>query len=322
MRLPVASASRRACGAERRAGPPRLGRRWVLASLAAPALQGCASPLPELSRPGTAADAQELLLRSAAAHGLAAFSAIDDLSVSYAGEWPALIGRLQPALVDAGFRGGSEERLLLRERVVAQAHTGPNGRKQVVRRAGEGAQGDVRVWFNGEEARDAERRAAAALVADGYSLFLLAPMLLARHWLAERSPALELAGVERLTVDGRRHECDVLRVRIAPGLGFSETDRLALFIDREERLMRRVRFTLNGLDSTRGAVAEVDASRHAALGGVRWPTRFHERLLRPFPLPVHDWRLTGLDVKRGLDASEVGGAAFSGKAVRPAAALP
>ena len=77
-------------------------------------------------------------------------------------------------------------------------------------------------------------------------------------------------------VDGRRHGCDVLRVRIAPGLGFSESDRLALFIDREEGLMRRVRFTLNGLDSTRGAVAEVDASGHVALRVVRWPTRFHE----------------------------------------------
>lgn len=28
-------------------------------------------------------------------------------------------------------------------------------------------QGDVRVWFNGEESQDTDRRAAAALVADG-----------------------------------------------------------------------------------------------------------------------------------------------------------
>ncbi len=297
------------------------GRRLVLASLASPALQGCAAPLPAVSAPRTTPEARGLLLESAAAHGLAAFSRLNDLSVSYTGEWPALIGRLQPALVDSGFRGGSEERLLLRERLVAQAHTGPAGRKQVVRRAAAGAQGDVRVWFNGEDARDGERRAAAALVADGYSLFLLGPMVLARHWTAERSPVMELAGAERIALDGRRYDCDVLRARIAPGFGFSEAERLALYIDREERLMRRVRFTLNGLESTRGAVAEVDASDHATLHGVRWPTRFHERLLRPLPLPVHDWRLTGLDVDRGLDAAEVGGAAFSGEAARPAAAL-
>ena len=301
-----------------------LRRRLVLASLASPALQGCAAPLPELSNPGTAPDARALLERSAEAQGFTAFSRLNDLNVSYAGEWPALIGRLQPTLVDSGFRGGSEERPLLRggPMVVAQAHTGPIGRKQVVRRAARGGQGDVRVWFNGEEARDDERRAAAALVADGYGFFLLGPMLLARHWAAERSPAMELAGAERIVVDGRRHGCDVLRVRIAPGLGFSESDRLALFIDREEGLMRRGRFTLNGLDSTRGAVAEVDASGHVTLRGVRWPTRFHERLLRPFPLPVHDWRLTGLDVDRGLDAAEVGGVAFVGKAAKPAEALP
>ncbi len=313
-------------GGRPRPPPPHRGRRLVLASLAAPvlpaALQGCAALLPETSNPGTAPEAQALLARSAAAHGLDALSRFNDLSVSYAGEWPALVGRLQPALVDSGFRGGSEERLLLRgQRLVAQAHAGPRGRKQVVRRTAHGAQGDVRVWFNGEEARDGERRAAAALVADGYALFLLGPMLLAGRWAAERSPAVELAGAERIVLDGRGHDCDVLRVRIAPGLGFSEAERLALFIDRGERLMRRVRFTLDGLDSTRGAIAEVDAFGHVTAHGVRWPTRFHERLLRPLPLPVHDWRLTGLDVDRGLDASEVDGAAFGGKAAKPATAL-
>lgn len=58
------------------------------------------------------------------------------------------------------------------------------------------------------------------------------------------------------------------------------------------------------------------------LHGVRWPTRFHERLLRPLPLAVHDWRLTGLDANRGLDASDVSGVVFGGKAAVPAATLP
>lgn len=133
---------------------------------------------------------------------------------------------------------------------------------------------------------------------------------------------MERAGVEYIMLDGRAHECDVLRVRMAPGLGFSGSDRLALFIDRAERLMRRVRFSLDGLDSTRGAVAEVDTFDHAALHGVRWPTRFHERLLRPLPLTVHDWRLTGLDVNRGLGRAEVSGPAFEGRAAAAAAGLP
>ena len=297
------------------------GRRLLLTSLAAPALHGCAAPLPALSSTATTPGARALLVESAAAHGLAALSGLNDVSVSYAGEWPSLVGRLQPALVNSGFRARSEERLLLRGRVVAQAHTGPDGRKQVVRQAAPGTQGNVRVWFNGEEAHDGERRSAAALVADGYSLFLLGPMLLAQGWAADRSVVMERAGVEPVTLDGRERPCDVLRVRVAPGLGFSESDQLALFIDREEGLMRRVRFTLDGMRSTRGAVAEVDSFDHAALHGVRWPTRFHERLLRPLPITVHDWRLTGLDVDRGLDSAEVSEAAFTGRAARPATAL-
>jgi hypothetical protein len=51
---------------------------------------------------------------------------------------------------------------------------------------------------------------------------------------------------------------------------------------------------------------------------VRWPTRFHEHLVRPFPLSVHDWRLTGLDVNRGLRADEVSGPEAGGRAAAPA----
>ena len=305
--------------------PRSTRRRVAAAALAWPAaavLPGCAPPLRPLSEAGTTDEARALLAASAAAHGSAALSRMGDVSVAYAGEWPPVIGSLQPALVDAGFRGGSEERLLLRDGVVAQAHAGPKGRKQVVRTPSPGAQGGVRVWFNGEEAQDGERRAAAALVADGYSLFLLGPMLLAGRWGTERVLAMESGGAERITVDGRGYACDVLRVRMAPGLGFSGAEQFALFIDRDERLMRRVRFSLEGLETTRGAVAEVDTWAHAAVGGVRWPTRFHERLLRPFPLPVHDWRLTGLDTDRGLRRAEIDGPSFEGRAAVPAAALP
>jgi hypothetical protein len=300
--------------------PDNNRRRTVLACAALPAwplLHGCAAPLPLSLNAATTPAARAMLEESAAAHGGAALAKIDDLSLRYEGEWRALINRLQPALADAGFRGGSEERLLLRDGLTAQTHTGPSGRKQVVRRTASQAQGEVRVWFNGEEAQDTDRRAAAALVVDGYSLFLLGPMLLASTWSTQRTLVLELGSVEPVN----EHVCDVLHVRVAPGFGFSPAERLALFIDRKERLMRRVRFTLDGLASTVGAIAEVEAFDHVTLHGVRWPTRFYERLLRPLPLPVHDWRLTGLDVNRGLDAGELSGPVFGGKAIPPAMAL-
>ena len=297
-------------------------RRALLASLLGPALASCAAPLPPLDS-ATAPGAQALLTESAAAHGSAAFAGMADISVSYAGEWGGVVDRLQPELVDAGFRGGSQERLLLQGRMVAQAHAGPRGRKQVVRRTPAGQQGDVRVWFNGEDTTGTDRRSTnlrggAALVADAYSLFLLGPLVLARHWAADRALAMALAGTGRVRVEGTDHECDVLRVRVVPGLGLSEGDDLALYIDRTARLMRRVRITLNGMEGTRGALAEVDASGHVLHAGVRWPTRFAERLLRPLPLHVHDWRLTGLDVNRGMTPADVGGPEFTGRAAAAA----
>lgn len=53
-----------------------------------------------------------------------------------------------------------------------------------------------------------------------------------------------------------------------------------------------------------------------------WPTRFFERLRKPIPgLPVHDWRLTGLDANRGLTAQDVSGAVYSARAAEPARPL-
>lgn len=298
----------------------RLTRRTGLAALALSALAGCATPLIPLSAPAMSEAARALLERSAAAHGLAAFRAIGDVSLRYEGEWAPIINRLQPVLVDQGFRGASEDRLLPRQGVVAQAHTGPSGAKQVVRRAVPSENG-IAVWFNGVPAATEDQRAAAALVADGYLLFLLGPMVLAGGWPQPRSLVGEVGEAETIEVHGERWTCDVLRLDVSPGLGFAPTDRLALYIDRGEGLMRRMRFSLDGFRATRGAVAEVDASGHVARYGVRWPTRFHERLLRPLPLPVHDWRLTGLDAGRGFGADEIGGAAFTGRALSPAAPL-
>ena len=297
-------------------------RRLLQASFGLPlfaALESCTQPLTRVSDPNSA-EARALLQKSAAAHGVQALADITDVSLSYAGKWRPVVDKLQPALVDAGHRGRSEERILLREKFVAQAFIGPKGTKHVTRHGAPGA--EVHVWFDGEESQDGDARAAAALVVDGYHLFLFGPMLLATEWGVDRSLQMDLAGVARIRQARQVYDCDVLRVRMAPGLGFAAGDDLALYIDRDEHLMRRVRFSLSGLESTRGAIAEVDAFDHVTLRGITWPTRFHEQLLRPLPLPVHDWTLTGLDFNRGISLVEVNGKQFSGSAVRPAEALP
>jgi hypothetical protein len=113
----------------------------------------------------------------------------------------------------------------------------------------------------------------------------------------------------------------VLHIELRPGIGNSEVDQLELWIDRSTHLMHRVRMTLNGLESTRGALVDIDTFAHRRVVGIQWPTRFHERLLRPAPLDVHAWRLTGLDINRGESEEELEGPAFRGRALPDAEAL-
>ena len=299
-----------------------LTRRLLLTGAVLPLLDGCATPLPPLRATASTPEAQALLATSAAAHGFASLPSVQDVNVRYDGHFRGLVGSLVPVLVDAGFRGRSEERYLPQDRLVAQSYTGPSGHKTVVRRTVPHGEGNVQVWFNGEPSQDLDQRHAAALVADGYSLFLLGPMLLPGPWMDDRSLVLDLGAAQTITIGGRDYGCDVLRVRVEPGIGLSSGDDLAVFIDRDERLMRRVRFSMNGLDATQGAVAEVDTWDHTAMGGIRWPTQFHEQLLRPLPIAVHDWRMEGLDLNRGLRPADVQGEALSPQAAAPARPLP
>lgn len=149
-------------------------------------------------------------------------------------------------------------------------------------------------------------------MAEAYKLFLLGPL-----WLAGRDVSPRMAGTER--VDGRL--CDIVEVWLAPGLGRTPRDRVALCIDREDDVMRRVRFTLEGFAGTQGAVAEVDTFEHARHFGVLWPMRSFERVLHPIALPAHDWRIVGLDVNRGYGAQALQGPALEGAAAAPAAML-
>ena len=313
---------RTASGEASRQKSPRpasaLTRRIFLgASLGLPWLvSGCSTPLPLVARPADDPRADALLRESAQAHGLDAYAKLADISVSYAGEWRPLVNRIQPEVVDAGYRGSSQERLMPRAGIVAQAYVGAKGRKQVAwRRSGAssgGGIGEVDVWLNGVRSDDAATRSAAALVAEGYGLFLLGPL-----WLVDRGLGTRLAGTE--LVDGR--VCDVVDVWMSPGLGQVATDRVALCIDRRDRIARRIRFTLEGFSNTKGAVAEVDTFEHERRFGVVWPMRSFERIVHPISLPAHDWRVTGLDVDRGYAASDVSGPSFRGAAVAPATPL-
>ncbi len=262
-----------------------------------------------------------LLGSSAEAHGFARLDSILDLNVSYEGRWRWLVGKIQPDLVDPGFRGRSQERWLLREGLVAQLHSGPHGQKKVVRRLAADGSETIEVWFNGEPATSRAGLDAAALVVDAYSLFLLGPMLLVRNAAPRRAITLTTGGTAQLKQEGTTLDCEVLQVELRPGIGRSDMDRLELWIDRSTHLMHRVRMTLNGLESTRGALVDIDTFAHRRVAGIQWATRFHERLLRPAPLDVHAWSLTGIDVNRGESQEELEGPVFRGRALPDAEAL-
>ena len=280
-----------------------------------PWLAACSSPLPlgpKVPAPTSDKAATVRLHASADAHGLEAYRGITDISVAYAGRWRPFVDRIQPDLVDAAYRGSSQERLIPSQAINAQAYDGPAGRKQVLWRRGDESQSrpaHVSVWRNGTPIDDAATLDAAALVAEGYGLFLLGPL-----WVVDRGLATRSAGSER--VDGRL--CDVVEVWLKPGLGRSPLDRVALCIDRDDDVTRRMRFTLEGTANTRGAVAEVDTYEHRRYAGVLWPMRSYERVLHPLRLPAHDWHVTGLDVNRGFTASDLEGPAFGGLAAAPA----
>ncbi len=310
--MSVAAPSASRAGRAVKAGG-RVTRRTVLAAAAVPWFaSGCSTPLPLRDAPVGDSDAAARLFGSAEAHGLDAYRRMTDINVSYAGEWRPLVNRIQPEIVDAGFRGSSQERLLPHAGIVAQAYTGPKGRKQVVWRRGGGEPGDLgraAVWFNGVASTDGSAQDAAALVAECYGLFLLGPL-----WLVDRGLPMQAGGTER--VDGRL--CDVVDVWASPGLGRSGRDRIAVCIDRADGLVHRMRFTLEGFANSQGAVAELDTFEHDRRFGVVWPMRSYERIAHPFSLPAHDWRITGLDVNRGYDAAAVTGASFTGAAAAPA----
>lgn len=124
--------------------------------------------------------------------------------------------------------------------------------------------------------------------------------------------------VEPVTLDGRR--CDHLHLPLAPGLGGMVADRLSLFIDRDDLLLRRLQVSLTALD--RADIATVDMAGHQRLHGVVWPRRFAtvtSALLGGAP-PLA-WRLTGLDVDRGYPPEAVASRPWTGRAAAPASLL-
>jgi hypothetical protein len=286
----------------------KLSARCLLAGIAG-LLTACASPkicTREIRKSEPAALA--LVAASQQSQGGRAFTRVRDVSVRYEGRWASIGPRFQPVLADTGFRRGSEERLLVGPRLLAQEHTGPAGKKLVLRTPIK-----VSVAYNGSLSDDAEAKRAAALVADAYALFLLGPFYFERSGIVLATNGESVLGGA---------VCDEVLAVLRPGFGEAKEDRVILFIDRASKQLRRVRMTLNGLESTRGAEVDVTFRNFRRIGGILWPTDFDERIRVPFDLHAHHWRMLGLEINRGYRTADFSTLGLKGCASVPTTPLP
>ncbi len=241
-----------------------------------------------LPKPGEApvvsskVSAKEILTRSAQAHG-DPWGKGHRVAVSYNGKWAPLVDRLQPELVDASFRKSSVETYEPRNNRVTQIHRGEAGTKQVERSAKK-----VTVTYNAKKQTDPIQDQASALVADAYKMFTYGS-----SWLNARGENLSTIAPAKLD----RRTCYRVQGDLRPGLGFAKKDSFIAWIDVEDYTLRRVQFTLNGLESTIGADVEVTFGHFIkAPDGSQWPTHFVEWIERPLKIKAHEWKTEKLQV--------------------------
>jgi len=232
---------------------------------------------------GEAPSGRALVEASAEAAG-DAWRRTERVEMRLSGRWQPIVEKLQPGLVDSGFRKTSVEVYEPRKGRTSQRHEGPLGTK-VVRREN----GKVELRFNGVVEEDAEKRASAALVADAYGLFGFGA-----SWLAARGSDFRVIGVREFA--GER--CWMVEAVVRPGFGEAAQDWVIAWIGQESKRTHRVQLTLFGLEST--AMADVDvvfSDFQAGPMGTWWAGRYVERVQRPILTKAHEWELEGLKVR-------------------------
>lgn len=236
------------------------------------------------TRPAASGDPAAILRESARQQG-DPWKRASRVTAELDGQWSAIATRLQPVLTDPGFRKSSVETYLPPRRETLQIHRGPQGTKEVRR-----SPGKVRVTRNGGIDADPDSQAAAALVADAYVAFLFGS-----SWLAENARDLALLDSRR----GDAENCHLVAGRLKPGFGLADEDHFIAWIDRRDATLRRLQFTLNGLESTRGADVDVVFSGHFRDSkGFLWPRRFVEDIQRPLRARAHEWDLVRVESAR------------------------
>jgi hypothetical protein len=205
------------------------------------------------------------------------------VQVAFTGEWSGIATRIQPTLTDPGYRIQSIETYDTRNNTVTQIHKGPMGTKTVR----DLAPSTTSVSYDGSVSNNQEIVDAAALVADCYRLFLFGA-----SWLKDNATDFRLIGHWKL----HGKPCDLVACVVAPGFGNSRIDHVICWIERDTGLLKRIQFSLNGLESTKGADADVTYTELLATPRGIWPVGFVEFVRRPFVFKAHEWKTTSLVV--------------------------
>jgi len=251
-------------------------------------LAACTS-LPDPNRQsGPVSDAARQLLVKSAIKAGRPWRRLDKVEVAYAGEWTRIVQKLQPELVNAEYRQSSKEIYFPRLNRVEQAHTGADGTKTVLRTP---EKVEVRLPLH-RQPTEVEKD-AAALVADAYTMFTFgADYLLARGSDWRIRPVMQ-----RQEIEG--DPCTLVFGTLKPGVGRSGEDKVIAWISQRDHRLRRVQFTLNGLESTAGADVDVTFSDfQRGPQGTEWPSHFLETVRRPLTVKAHEWRMTELKARR------------------------
>lgn len=274
-------------------------------------LAGCASVRFPPDPPAAAFDdgltGEAIFARTLAAHGGDLRQYPGDINLSTDGRWFALIQKIQPLVTDSGFRIRSEERYRPRDGLYAVEHTGPEGRKHVVR-----TRDALAVSYNGVRETDPAKRRATAMTNDAFRMFHFGPSF----FLDRATDWVRLGDVAEA---GRAYYR--LRATVRPGFGESTQDDVVLWIDRETTRLFRIHMSLDGFETTVGAHVDTTFLEYREVAGYLLPTRFHERVRGPLRIDAHTWWTTGIDIDRGWRDEDVNGTALGGAATAPAAPM-
>lgn len=314
---------------------PALRRRRLLGQALAlmpwAALAGCASPWPPVPAGTGSSSARQRLRDSADAHGAAAWATLKDLNLAVDGPGASTIGSA------GGLAGRAQVRWLPAAGVMALRSTNaanaanPANPADAANPANPASPTDAsdsahrltlwrrwgpdpaqRAWRDAVPVTDPATLAAAAHQADLLRLLWLGPVAVADQ------PGL-VTWAEPETLDGRR--CDHLHLTGLPGPDGVEPSRLSLFIDRDQGWLRRLRLSVDDRIAA-GGMLQIDLAEQHRRHGVLWPLSWRatqpQAALRAAPVA---WRLTGLDVDRGVRPDQIAGPAWSGVATAPARPL-